>query len=131
MSQEASVNAVRAIYEDFVAGQIPAILDRLADDVVWVQPGETDLPWGGTSHGKAGVADFFNKLGGAASINQFEPRQYFGKDDQVVVLGSWSGTSRTKGRPFASDWVMTWKLRADKVERFEAFLDTSALAKQF
>jgi len=84
-----------------------------------------------TSTNKNDVAGFFKKLDSVALIEQFEPREYVNSGDTMIVLGFWSGKSKTKGKPFSSDWSMTWKFRDDKASYFQAFLDTSVLAKQF
>ena len=68
---------------------------------------------------------FFVKLNAAAAIEQFEPREFVGDADTVVALGFWSGKSKTAGKPFSSDWSMTWKFKNDKVAYYQAFLDTT------
>ncbi len=77
------------------------------------------------------MAGFFGKLDAAGAIERFEPREYLSADDTVVALGFWSGKSKTAGKVFSSDWSMTWKFRNGKVVYYQAFLDTSNLAKQF
>jgi ketosteroid isomerase-like protein len=131
MSSSRHVQTVKDIYSAFAQGRIADILDRLSDDVVWIQPGGPEIPWSGTATCKGDVATFFVKLDAAAAIDEFEPREYVGDADTVVALGFWSGKSKTAGKPFCSDWSMTWKFRDDKVAYYQAFLDTSTLAKQF
>lgn len=64
-------------------------------------------------------------------VERFEPRKYFSADDDVVVLGYWSGKSKATGKSFESEWVMTWAFQGDKVSHFQAFMDSAELAKQF
>ena len=46
---------VASLYEAFGRGDIPFILDHLADDCKWIGAGEGSLPQGGTYKGKDAV----------------------------------------------------------------------------
>jgi uncharacterized protein len=129
MSNTRNVETVQNIYAAFGQGRIPDILERLTGKVVWIQP--SGLPWSGTSIGKNEVGSFFGKLDKAVTVERFEPRKYFSAENDVVVLGYWSGKSKTAGKAFESDWVMTWAFEGDKVSHFQAFMDSADLAKQF
>jgi uncharacterized protein len=131
MSASDNVQAVRDIYSAFAQGQIPLIVEHLSDDIVWIQPGATDLPWGGTARGKSEVARFFRNLDGAVDVERFEPRRFFADGEDVVVLGYWSGSAKARGQSFDGDWAMTWSFKGGKIARYQAFLDSSALAKLF
>ncbi len=72
MSNLATVNA---IYEAFGRGDIPAILERLADDVRWEEwannsAQEAGVPWMRLRAGRAAVAEFF------AVIAQFQIKEF-------------------------------------------------------
>src|SRR4051794_27554050 len=59
---------VAGIYEAFGRGDIPAILDRLADDVAWEHwvswtPHAAGVPWLQPRDGKAGALQFFQIVG--------------------------------------------------------------------
>ncbi len=59
---------VRGIYESFGKGDIPAILDVLADDVEWESWEDNSsvkagLPWMIPRHGRAEVIKFFEAVG--------------------------------------------------------------------
>lgn len=59
--------AVKAIYEAFNRGDIPYILDGLADDVEWEKwkdnyAQKADLPYLRPQTGRQGVADFFTAV---------------------------------------------------------------------
>jgi hypothetical protein len=131
MSNQTNTQIVQQIYADFGQGNIPAILDRLVDDVVWIQPGAPDIPWAGTQTSKDQVLGFFQKLAESANIEQFEPRQFISEGDTVVAIGGWKGKSQNKGKPFASDWIMTWTFAGDKVKHYQAAYDTNNVAKAF
>lgn len=129
MSSQSKVQKVQEIYANFGQGNIPAILEELANDVVWIQPGAPDIPYAGVSRNKNEVLQFFQKLADTVNITQFEPRTYIADGDNVAVIGYWKGTMKTSGRPFESNWIMTWQFEGDKVKHYQAAYDTNNLAK--
>ena len=87
MNANTNLRAVQQIYDAFHQGDIDSILRALADDVEWHQPGPTDvLPWAGTRHGRAQVAQFFTAAGETLDLLQFEPREFLVQGDTVVVF---------------------------------------------
>ena len=44
--------------------------------------------------------------------------------DTVVVLGEYSGTYKTTRKPFKAPFAHVWRLKNDKVARFQAYTDT-------
>ncbi len=53
------------------------------------------VPYAKRRRGIDEVKDFFVELGAAAEVQHFEPREFFAAGDRVVVLGAWSGRTRT------------------------------------
>jgi len=89
---------VEAGWEAFQRGDVPGFLDLLAEDVEWHLPGPPDLiPFAGTRHGPAAVAEFFGILAGTLEFLRFERRG--------MVAGTQSSCSATarcgRGRPGA------------------------------
>jgi uncharacterized protein len=82
------VATVQAIYEAFGRGDIPAILERMAENVVWEQGDEGGghgVPWLAPRRGRAGVQAFFEALA-PLEFTQFVPKELFGAGDTVVAL---------------------------------------------
>ena len=57
-----NVDTVQAIYGAFGRGDIPFILDQVADTVDWDYASASDVPWLQPRQGKAGVRAFFVAL---------------------------------------------------------------------
>jgi ketosteroid isomerase-like protein len=55
---------MRRTVDEFVSGDIPALLDEFAEDVVWYAPG--DSPVSGAFRGHDGITRFFSGLNEAA-----------------------------------------------------------------
>ena len=123
---------VKVMYEAFGRGDIEAILNKMADDVEWLSsPESKTIPTGGTFRGRAGVADFFQKVGDNIEFESFMPERYIEQGDTVVALGSYSGRSKTLKKKFSSPWSMVFTLKGGKLARFEEHYDTEAVASAF
>ena len=73
MSEQQNTQRVKEVYAAFVRGDIPAVLEALADDVEWVSPGPSDLPWAGTFRGKQAVLAWFGIVSEGTEMQAFEP----------------------------------------------------------
>jgi uncharacterized protein len=132
MNEDANIQVVRQLYDAFGEGDIDTILQAVADDVEWHQPGPPDvLPWAGTRHGRAQVAQFFTAVSETLEILRFEPRTFLAHDDTVVVFGYEKALAKPTNRSFESEWVMVFTLRASQVVRFRAYHDTAAMVIAF
>jgi uncharacterized protein len=77
MSQDDHLKLVREIYDAVGRGDVPAILDRVTDDVDWAAEAASQAaPWYGPRTGAAGVASFFADLAGSIEITEFTPHAY-------------------------------------------------------
>jgi len=130
MSTEQNIQIASKAYADFSRGDISAVLEALDESIEWITP-EADLPTGGTWTGRAGVAQFFQKVAESWDFQAFEPRDYIASGDQVAVCGSYTMTARGTGRTVACDWVMVWKFRDGKVVHFQEYTDTAVLRDAF
>ena len=123
---------VKGMYEAFGRGDIEGILNKLADDVEWLSsPESKTIPTGGTFRGRAGVANFFQKVADNIEFEAFMPERYIEQGDTVVTLGSYSGRSKTLKKKFRSPWAMVFTFRGGKLAKFEEHLDTEAVASAF
>src|SRR5690348_16422934 len=110
MSTQPNIAFVQKAYADFLAGDIASILAALTDDIEWTTPGR-GVPTSGTRHGKAEVAEFFQKVAETWNFTAFEPREYIASGDMVAAIGSYTAIARATGRNVTSEWVMVWKIR--------------------
>jgi ketosteroid isomerase-like protein len=133
MNTEKNKQTVQQIYADFGAGNISGILNALADEVSWTDPGYPDIPYG--SNGariKNQVPEFFKTLADSVNYTKFEPREFFTDENTVIVTGYFEGKSKPKNIGFGHDWAMVWKFNNEgKVKSYKAFIDTNEVAKAF
>lgn len=122
----AHAETVAGIYQAFGRGDIPAILEQLADDVEWEYGvNSTDVPWLQLRRGRAAVQEFFQSLA-ALDFHVFAPTRILADGDVVVSLVNLEATVRATGRRVSEvDEVHVWYFAADgKVARFRHRVDT-------
>jgi len=121
----------KALYRYFGEGNVPAILDLLADDIKWTCPGPTDiLPYARVYHGKQEVADFFRLIYENKDFPKFEVMEYIEEGNKVVALGHWDAKSKKTGKPYSGDWAMAFYFRDGKLYEHTEYYDsyTEAMA---
>jgi len=122
-----NAQTVAKMYEAFGRGDIPAILDNLADNCTWIGAGKGSLPQGGVYKGKDAV-NFFMRLGESEDFNAFNTEAIHNiGDNEVVAFGNMTATSKLTGKKVSSDWTMHWKFNNEgKAIYFQDFFDTAA-----
>ena len=122
------LGVVQSAYAAFGSGNIPAILELVADDVDWTFRGAKGLAYTGTFRGRSAVEKWFASVVQADDIQAFEPREFLAEGDNVTVLG-WERTrALPDGKVFETDWVHVFTVRGGRVERFWGMYDTQAAA---
>lgn len=117
-------SAVRQLYAAFDRGDVPAVLDALAPEVLWTEA--EGFPHGGTYAGPDAVLhNVLRPL--AAEWERFAvlPQEFVAEAETVVVLGDYKGTWRATGKSFTAPFVHVWKLRGGKVTLFRQHTDTA------
>jgi len=120
----ANREVVDKAYKAFSAGDIPAILELLGEDVEWLVP--ATLPQGGTFRGKEGVLKFFEGLGASWDplVIEIEVVDDLGRDEAIGIVRG-SGSLRG-GAPAEYGAVHVFTVRDGLVTRFREFVDLDA-----
>lgn len=129
MSQE-NVALVRAIYDAFAAGDVPAVLDLMSPDIVWNEaesfPYADGNPYRGT---EAIVGGVFARLGSEWDGFAALPEEFLDAGDTVVVLGRYRGTFRATGRALDAQLAHVWRVEGGRAVRFQQYTDTLQAAR--
>lgn len=121
-----NAQTVQEIYAAFGRGDIPAILEKLADDVRWeVGTISTDVPWLQRRDGRDGALAFFQALG-ALVFSKFEVVDVIESGSRVYGVCNVEATVTATERSFVEDdeihiW---WFDEAGKVTAFRHRADT-------
>jgi ketosteroid isomerase-like protein len=90
-----TLEIVQSAYAAFGRGDIPAILDLIADEIEWKFVGSKGLPYTGTFRTKDAIANWFASIPKVEEILIFEHREFISAGESVTVLG-WE---RSRGAP--------------------------------
>ena len=127
-------STVEDIYKAFGEGNIPAILEHLADDVIWdFASTSIEVPWLKRREGKAGAIEFFQAVGANLEFEKFEPKAILEGDGLVVGVIDVEATVRPTGKKisevdethvfrFNGDGkIVAFRHGVDSYEHFRAF----------
>src|SRR3954471_19847961 len=128
MGEHENERVVQEMYAAFARGDIPAVLDKLADDIEWRIAGPSELPYAGLHRGRDEVAKFFEAFGKTSEFEVFEAQEYFAQGDKVVVLGHERQRVRATGQVVETEWAMVFVVRDRLIRKFHNFVDTHAVA---
>ena len=132
MSQQENLRIVKEIYDAVGRGDVPAILDRVTDDVDWsAEAASGAAPWWGPRTCKSGVASFFRDLADSIEITEFTPHSFAAGPDGVHLLVRWTFRSLATGRQASMTMHHYWRIRDGKIEYFRGSEDTEQTASLF
>jgi uncharacterized protein len=105
---EKNIQTVQAIYAAFGRGDVPAILEYIAEDMrhFGVVSESREVPWHVQATKKRDVPRFFQALAQEADFTRFEPRAFAASADQVYCTISFDITLKRSGKKATYDNVM-------------------------
>ena len=113
-------DVVRQAYDAFGRGDIPAVLELIADDADWTVA--EVLVQGGSWRGRDGVGQFFQGLGEKYEELTVDVHDLVDGGDHVVGVGVGRGTRRGGG-PAEYGFAHVFTVRDGKVTRFREYAD--------
>jgi ketosteroid isomerase-like protein len=126
-----NVQTVQGIYEAFGRGDVPAILERLDDNVRWDHwpdgngAARRGVPWMVERTGRDDVRGFFETLGGL-EFHRFQPTALLEGDGRVVALIDIEVGVKSTGRRIRDSEIHLWTFGADgRVKEFRHYVDTA------
>jgi uncharacterized protein len=126
MSEE-NVDIVREIYVQFNRGNVDAVLARLDEGVVWIEPGNGFAPAGTFAGPEAVRKRVFSQVPESFDEFQAEPDDFKDEGDHVIVTGRFRGKAKS-GAGLDASFEHEFELKAAKVTRFENRPDPVAWA---
>jgi uncharacterized protein len=117
MKMRAALDVVKEAYEAYGRGDLPALLDLIAEKTDWKFIGPASLPYAGLRTNRKEVADFFDALARADQTDVFEPREFIESGEHVTVLGWTKVTARDTQKTFDSEWVQVITVQDGKITR--------------
>ena len=120
------LSVVKQSYAAFGRGDIPAIVNLVADQVDWEDVCPASLPYSGLRRNPAEVAKFFSESAQVDKIKTFEPREFVVAGENVTVLGYLEGYARDTKQEFRTEFIHLFTVQKGKITRWRGFINTAA-----
>ena len=119
-----NLDIVKSTYEGKTSEENGKNLAKhVAEDVSWTEA--KGFPCAGTYIGLESITkDVFSRLGSEWIDYKFTPENYVASEDKVVAYGTYTGTYKITGKPFAARVAHIWQLLDGKIVKFEQFVDS-------
>lgn len=121
-----NLDTVKQMYEAYGRGDIPAILDKLDENVEWDTETSTPggVPWLEPRRGKASIPGFFESLA-PLEFTRFEPHTFFESGEKVFVLIAIEANNEDKHYAIPNEGHL-WQFNASgKVVKLDHVTDTA------
>ncbi len=127
MSAETNIALIQKIYAAFGRGDVPTMLELMADDVDWgIESHEApEVPWHGTGTGKKFVAKFFGTLGRECTFPRFEPSGFLASDTAVACLVTFEVLVKKNGRKAVENAIHHFTIQNGRVTKWRGWEDTA------
>ena len=125
-----NVGLVKQGYDAFGRGDVEGLVSLLSEDIEWTAPGPKELPSSGVRRGHDQVRQFFGAINELYEFLAFEPQQFIGQGDTVVVTGIDTVRVKTTGKSVSGIWAHVFTVRNGKVVKFVEYLDTAPIVAE-
>lgn len=129
MSAE-NLAVVRAIYDAFAVGDVPAVLGAMASDIVWNEA--DDFPYADRNPyvgPQAILEGVFMRIGGEWEGFGVDVHELLDAGDTIVALGRYHGTFKATGTAQDTQFAHVWKIKDGKAARFQQYANTLHAAR--
>lgn len=124
----AAKDTLGTFYRAVACGDVPTALGLLDDHVEWTEA--AGFPYAGTYHGPQAVVDgVFSRTGAEWDEYHVEPSRLLAEGDEVVSVGTYSGTYKATGKSFTARFAHAVTVKNGKIVRFEQIVDSAEVNK--
>jgi hypothetical protein len=127
-----NIPTMQQVYEAFGRGDIPAILERCAEEVSWESwttgnaAQDAGVPYMKERTGRDGVAGFFEDIQADFEMNSFSPHTFLEGEGSVAVVIEVDLTVRSTGKRVHDEEIHLVEFGpGGEITRFRHFLDTA------
>lgn len=126
----ANLDAIRAIYDAFAAGDIDAVVARMAPAIVWNEAEGFAYADGNPYRGpEAILSGVFGRIMTEWDGFQVVPEQFHDAGDSVVATGRYRGSNKATGAPLDAQFAHVWRVEDGKAAGFQQYTDTLQFAR--
>ena len=130
-TKEQRIAVAKQGIDDFLKGNIQALLNLCAEDILWSTFQNPDVPFAKTYKGKAAVGQFFKDLEETINFNIFSPEKYYSDEDMVFVKTHEMATVKSTGKSYEHHILLTFRIKDEMISEFFFYVDSAAQARAF
>jgi ketosteroid isomerase-like protein len=104
-------------------------LNVLAENVLWIVPDMTNVPFAGTWQGVNRLDNSPVERSKVQDVVELEPEEFIATLEKVVVLAHFTMRVKATGKVSRSQWVHVWKVDEGKISYMREYVDTLALSQ--
>jgi ketosteroid isomerase-like protein len=135
MNEERNVTVVKETFEAFGRGDLPAVMEFVAEEAEYRSPvtrtTDTILTWARPCRGRQEVMQLFVEMGEKVAPEPFVVTNIIAQGDQVAVEGRNKGRVRSTGKRFEHDWAMIFSFKDGKIIRCYHYYDSADILSAF
>ncbi len=129
---QASFDTVMVFMGAMGSGDMDAMSALMAQDMVWMNDGDTSLPWIGTWSGKDEVFEFLGVFSSNFQATLWENTDAFASGDTVAVFGRMKGITAKSGQETPEfSFGLRAKVRDGQVVLWNWFEDSFAVSQAY
>jgi ketosteroid isomerase-like protein len=132
MSEKGNAELVQSFYDNFLAGDIDAVVALLSPDFVLIYSGPSIIPAARTWKGHEGFRGWAQAaLQGHLPPESVDIGEFVVQGDNVVVPGHVTLRVKTTGKTCETDFLHWFTARDGKLTSWRDFFDTYAVAEAY
>lgn len=124
-----NTEVVRALYEAFAKGDIPAALATMAPDIVWNEAENYPYADRNPHIGPEGVLHgVFARIGADWDDFTAISDEIIDGGETIVSLGHYGGTFKATGKPMRAQFAHVFRVKGGRITGFQQYADTLGTA---
>ncbi|MBS1510953.1 MAG: nuclear transport factor 2 family protein [Bacteroidetes bacterium] len=131
LTARTNIDIAQKGFNDFLQGNIAAVLDACSKDIVWSTWPNPAVPYAKNYYGKEGVATFFQTLGSSVEYTVFNPKKFYAAENKVFAFVDHKATVKATGKTFEHETLMVFTIDDGKMSGFHTYADTADMASAF
>jgi ketosteroid isomerase-like protein len=131
MAKDGNLGLIQEVYAAYAQGNSQFILDRVTDDVDWINEGPNSIPYAGTFKGRKDVQRFFEAIGTSVDNGRVTAEDWIAQGDKVVSAGRFTATVKKSGRRIDVPIAHVFTVRDGKIARWVGYADTARVAEAY
>lgn len=129
---KASLDTVMGLMGAMGSGDMAAMADLMADDMVWHNEGDPNIPWIGPWEGKEAIFGFLGVFSENFQTTKWENTDVLASGDTVAIFGDMNGITTKSGKEIGDfTFALRAKVRDGQVVLWNWFEDSYAVSQAY